>query len=77
VGSDSGETLDLARGGVSNAKVTGADGLETIMAGEDVAVSKTFTTGRLASNSPLRFGILLHNIWSSANRRHLAQKSDD
>jgi hypothetical protein len=57
--------------------VTGADGLETIMAGEDVAVSKTFTTGQLASNSPLRFGIVLHNIWSSANRRHLAQKSDD
>jgi len=77
LGSDSGETLDLARSGVSNVKVTGADGLETIMAGEDVAVSKTFTTGQLTSNSPIRFGILLHNIWSRANRRHLAQKRDD
>jgi hypothetical protein len=53
--SDSGETLERERVGEPNVKLTGGDGLETIMTGEDVAPSKTFTTGQLASNSPIWF----------------------
>ncbi|MDM7954280.1 MAG: hypothetical protein QUV07_13845 [Cyanobium sp. CZS 25K] len=47
----------------SNVQVTGADGLEAIMTGEEFAASKNIqNVGGLATNRPLRSDTLVHNI---------------
>ena len=45
------------------------------MTGEDVAPSKTFTTDPLASNSPICFYILLHNLSTVSTGTELTAKT--